>query len=149
MNVLIAAFLLMFSGALFAANPPLCDEITLDPLGRSYGSMTAEQVAADINSEYRNRFLQRIAGADLFEGIEGADWVLLSEADRTLVLQILSLGDVNPQGNARTLLVGIFGGGSQTISNMAALATETVTRADELQLGRVRVGDIVACRAGG
>lgn len=142
MRILIAAFLMLFSGALFAANPALCDEINLDPLGRGYGSMTAEQVAADLNTEYRNRFLQRVAGSELFEGIEGADWVGISESDRTLVLQILSLGDVNPQGNARTLLVGIFGGGSQTISNMAALATEVVSRSEELGLGRVNTGAV-------
>lgn len=131
-----------------ATNQVLCSEITIDPLGRGYSTMTAEQIYTDLHTEYRSRFRDKVNGSELFEGIDPADWVAQSESDRTLVLQILALGDINPQGNARTLLIGIFGGGSQTISNMAAIATEQVTRVTELQLGSVRVGDIVACMNG-
>lgn len=143
MRVFVSLSLFMFSTLTTASD--LCDEIALDPLGRGYSSMTAEQVAADLNTVYRSRFLQTVAGADLFEGLEASDWVAISEADRTLTMQILSLGNIDPQGNARTLLISIFGSGSQTISNMASIATETVSRANELSLGRVRTGNVQEC----
>lgn len=144
-RIVLTVGLMMFWTMSVAANQPLCDEITLDPLGRGYASMTAEQIHTDLHTEYRSRFRDQVNGSELFEGIDPADWVAQSESNRTLVLQILALGDIDPRGNARTLLIGIFGGGSQTISNMAAIATELISRVDELQLGRVKVGDVVAC----
>lgn len=146
MKILGVILIMLFAVAIAqAANQPLCDEISLDPLARGYSSMTPEQVAADINTAYRTRFLTQVEGAALFEGISGADWVALSEGNRDRVLMILGLGSLDPQGNVRTLLISIFGAGSQTISNMAAIATETVSRATELNLGLVRTGNVQEC----
>lgn len=127
------------------ANQVICDEITQDPLGRGYSGMTPDQVAADMNTAYRQVFRNDILGSELFEGIEAADWVALSENEKVLVISLLSFpGAVNPQGNVRTLLINIFGSGSATISNMSNISRHYISRASELGLGTVRAGEIVA-----
>ncbi len=144
----IFSFLCAFSPVGYTANAALCDELTQDPLGRGYAGMTPEVTTEDINTAYRQVFRDSIAGAELFEGIESADWTAISETDRVLAVSLLSFpGSLNPQGNVRTLLISIFGGGSATISNMADIARHNITRAAELGLGRVRAGDVVtACQ---
>lgn len=138
-GILIAG-LITFSSLTNAANVVLCDEITNDPLGRGYSGMGAEAIAADINTAYRQVFKDSVQGADLFEGIEPSDWVLISEAEKTQVISLLSFGTVKPQGNIRTFLISIFGGGSQTIANMATIAQHYITRVSELGLNSVSAG---------
>ena len=127
------------------ANPVLCAEIATDPLGRGYAGMTPEQIAADMVAAYRVVYRETVHGADLFEGIEVADWVARSEAEKTQIIALLSFGQINPQGKVRTLLISIFGGGSQTLANMADISRQTITRTAELGLGNVRTGDVQEC----
>jgi hypothetical protein len=146
LQVILAVTLMAFSSLVFSANAALCDEITNDPLGRGYAGMGVEAITADINSEYRLVFHEKVEGADLFEGVVGAEWQAISEAEKTQVLSLLSFGAISPQGNVRTFLITIFGGGSGTISNMADIARYTTSRAAELDLGSPNAGAVqTAC----
>ena len=144
MKTIIAMLLLMFSVSVAASD--LCDEITIDPLGRGYSGMTPDQIITDLWTAYRSRWKECVQGADLLDAIEAPDWVAITDNERDRVLLILGLGCMDPQKNVRTLLIGIFGSGSQTISNMAAAAQDAITRGDELGLGKVRVADIERCQ---
>ncbi len=130
-----------------AANTELCEEIALDPLGRGYAGMSPEQAHADIQTKYRTRWLPCVEGNLLRDQITESDWVsIATDAQRDRLINVL-VGCANPQGFARSRVVEILGAG-QSLSNMAAIATEDISRVTELELGRVRVGDIVACGSG-
>jgi hypothetical protein len=136
---------MLFSGVAGAANQLLCDELANDPLGRGYAAMDEQATAADINSAYRTQWKTCVAGSDLLDAIEAADWVAITDAKQQQTLSLLAIGCLNPQRNARTMMIGIFGAGSSTIANMAA-AQESISRAQELGLSRVRAGDVQSCR---
>lgn len=145
MKQIFLAFLLLFTSTVFAENVVLCDELTQDPLGRGYSGMAPDAAATDLNTAYRQVFRDDILGSELFEGIEAADWQLISENQKLLVVSLLSFpGSVNPQGNVKTLLISIFGSGSATIANMADISRHFITRSSELGLGTIRSGDVVA-----
>ena len=137
--------LVIFAFPVGAADQKLCDEIANDPLGRGYASMTTEEISADLSTEYRQVFYSTVSGMDLFEGIEPADWVTLSEANKTQVLSLLSFPVIKPQGKVRTFLISIFGGGSATIANMANISRHYLTRSTELGVSDVRPGVIQEC----
>ncbi len=147
MKKLIAfTLMIIFSGMVSAANQVLCDEVSIDPLGRGYSGMTSQQVADDLTTNYRTAWLSCVDGSALLDAIDAADWVSVTDAQQSQALSILAIGCLNPQGNARTLMIGIFGSGSQTIVNMAAVAQEPISRAAELGLSKVRAGDVESCQ---
>lgn len=136
---------LLFSGFAFSANQTLCNELSIDPLGRGYSSATTEQIADDLNTEYRSQWKECVDGSDLLDAIESADWVAITDAQQDQVLSLLAIGCLDPQKNARTMMIRIFGSGSNTISNMAALGQESITRAQELGLQKVKPAHILEC----
>ena len=55
---------------------------------------------------------------------------------------------IDPFGFGQTVFIDIFGGGSQTITNLAAARVESVSRAKEIGWGdAVNEGDIINARA--
>ena len=146
MHKLIFIFILLFSGAASAANPILCDELANDPLGRDYATMDAQGKAADLNTEYRSKWKSCVNGTDLLDAIESADWSAITDSQRDRTLMLLAIGCLDPQKNARTLMIRIFGSGSDTIANMVAVSQETITRARELGLSRAKAGHVEECQ---
>lgn len=129
----------------------LMNELTNDPLGRGYAGMTHQQVADSLNAVNRDRWVQ-LSSADIFEAIVIADFTALSTANKARVDRILGLGDnirTGPGSQARTELVAVFGAGSTTIANLAAVANRRVSRASEIGWadGDVGFSDIVRARA--
>jgi len=129
-----------------AANPILCDEITNDPLARGYSGMDAEAIVVDINTEYRSRWKDCVDGRELLDAVESADWNAITDAQRDRTLMLLGIGCLDPTGNARTMMIRIYGSGSDTIANMAAVGQEAISRAEELGLPRVRTGEVLECQ---
>jgi len=135
------------------ANPvhgQLCEEITLDPLGRGYSGMTNEQVAVDLNTAYRTRERITMSAGEIMEAIDGTEFAALSTADRVRVDRVLGLGAeviIGPGNNhnaVQELLV--FGGGSVTVANLVALRDVAITRAAELSIRRPKVGHVEDAR---
>ena len=140
--ILIAA--LMISGVAFAADPKLCDEIEIDPLGRGYAGMSVEQISADLQTSYRTRWKACVDGNLLRDQITGSDWDgIPTDTLRDRLIAVL-VGCVNPQGFARTRVIEILGSGA-SLSNMAAIAQDSITRAEDIGVSDVRPGVIQEC----
>lgn len=143
--ILLAAASLLFSLHAVPAEQALCDEIANDPLARGYSGMTPSQISADLNTAYRTRWLDCVEGSALLDDIEVADWNNITDDERNRTLAILALGCMDPQKNVRQLMIGIFGSGSTTLSNMAATAQESITRAQELGINDARTARVQEC----
>lgn len=124
----------------------LFNEIDLDPLGRGYSGMTDTQIAADLNTEYRTRNLERLSATEVFNAIDKSEWDLLLETHRATIFNLLHMGQLNPFGVEASIFVDIFGGGSTTISDLSDMRTEAVSRAAELGFPRIYIHHIETAR---
>jgi len=122
-------------------------EITTDPLGRGYASMTNVQVVDSLNTVNRTRDRIIVPSHEVFEALDFGELKALAAADRQIVLGLLAMGDVNLKGpNLRAAFGTIFGAGPTTRANLVALQTEPVSRAEELGLGNVETRDVTRVR---
>lgn len=112
--------------------------------------MSDAEAAADLNAAYRTRKRTYMSSAEIYEEIVPSEFQALSDAQKAYVRDILGLGegvDVQPDSQARAVMIQIFGVGSTTLSNLAAALDESVSRAQELGLGTVTAGDVQRARA--
>lgn len=151
MRILTLFAALLLSAALALAGPfdeTLKAEITNDPLGRGYAGMTDAQVAADLNTVNRDNWVP-LSSSQIFESIDAAEFVALTPAQQARVDRILGLGSgiqTTPGSQARSELIAVFGGGSTTITTLASIANQQISRAQELGLGVVREGHVTEAR---
>ena len=112
----------------------LSDEIANDPLGRGYAGMTDQQAANSLLAVNRTRNRTTMTRQEVYENIQTSALAALTALQ---VAQLnLALSDtVNPFGNAAQVFTNIFGGGSATITALAAARVESVSRSNELGLG--------------
>lgn len=128
----------------------LCEELTLDPLGRGYVGMTDEQATVDLNTAYRTRQRTTMSAGEIMEAIDSTEFTALSAANKARVDRVLSLGAeiiIGPGNNhnaVQELLV--FGNASNTVANLVALRTIAITRAAELGISRPKVGQVEDAR---
>jgi hypothetical protein len=121
-------------------------EVATDPLGRGYAGMTDEQVAVDLNTVYRERNKGILTGTQVLNAINKTEFLALSPTKQERIWNVLHLGEINPFGIEAAIFVDEFGGGSTTITTLQALRKESVSRATELGLGKVRVGYVTEAR---
>lgn len=125
-------------------------EIDGDPLTRGYSGMNDDQVVADINTVYRTRNKSSLSGDEMFQATDGSEFTALTEHKEQSWLAFCGRDSIDPFGAANVAFATyIFGGGSTTLSNLNTIRTEDVSRADELGIGRVRVGNVTEARAFG
>ena len=124
----------------------LCDEITNDPLARGYATMSAEEVVADLKTEYRTRNRSSMGGQEIWELTVFTDFSALTETQQTQWLTLTSNDSLNPFGNSVELAKSLFGVGSATITALANARIENLSRAEELGLKKVDPEDIEECR---
>lgn len=128
----------------------LKNEITTDPLVRGYSGMTDAEIASDLNTVYRTRTRTTLTAAQVYEQIDVAEFQALADAQKVYVRDIIGLGgdiDVQAGSKARDVMLSIFGGGSQTITDLAAILVDNISRADELGLGVVTEGLVIEAKA--
>ena len=101
---------------------------------------------AELLTVNRSRNLSSLTGSEVVNAINVTEFDALSAVDKQMVWDIVHLGDVNPFGVEATLFTNIFGGGSTTITALAAARTEAVSRAEELGFGSVGVGHVQEAR---
>jgi hypothetical protein len=121
-------------------------ELTADSLTRDYSGMDAAAVAADLNTVYRTRNRTTMNGSEILNATVKSEYVALSDAKKDRYWQLLHLGQINPFGIEAALLIDIFGGGSGTITALAAARKDNITRGDELGIGKVKVGHVQEAR---
>ena len=122
-------------------------EVTTDPLGRGYSTMTDLEVANDLNIVYRTEPVESVTGQDIFEAVVRSEYTGLSAGDKSLLHVIISMGSILVNGtNTKAALLAMFGAGTTTRSNLTALQTRDVSRAQELGLPFVYEGHIQEAR---
>lgn len=118
-------------------------EIAADPVALGYAGKTDQQIADLLNSLTTGRTIQRsvIPAHEILEATVPADWATLTAAEKQRYQTITGAGQVNLRGaNTRLALAAMFGAGTQTRANLIALQSVTISRAEELGLGRVEPG---------
>ncbi len=125
----------------------LTSEVTNDPLEREYAGMTDSEVAARGAVKDRTRDVTSISGQDLFEAVDPEDFANLTDSDKATLFGIIGMGTILVNGaNTKAALLSVFGSGTQTRINLAALQTETIDRWTELGLGDVKPGHVQNAR---
>jgi len=123
-------------------------ELTNDPLARGYSGMTDKQVADSLNAIDRDQAVQSIGGQELFEAVVLAEYGALSASEMTLLNAFIDMGTIQVNGtNTKAVLLNMFGVGTTTRNNLAALQTTQISRATELGIGVVKEGKVGIARS--
>ena len=122
-------------------------ELTDDPLTRGYAEMSDAEAAADGHSKYRTKPKTSMTGSEVLNAVVKSEYAALSADSKTAFWQLLHIGELNPFGVEKDLLIDIFGSGSDTIAALALARQDAISRWDDLGLGNVRAGDIQRVRA--
>jgi len=122
-------------------------ELTTDPLSRGYAGMTDQQAADSLKMVNRAVDVDSISTSEIFEAIALAEFNALTAVQKTLLQIVLSLGTVKIKGtNTRTALLSLFGPGTATRPNLAALQTRLISRVEELRLPPVGLHHVAYAR---
>ena len=141
----------------------LKSEIDSDPLGRGYSGMDDTAVAVDINTAYRTK-KEPISSAELLawsasdarlQNIKDAaengatdDLKSLAQAAYLIVTRDGTTLDLNLADRVAMLdslvAAGVLTAADRT--SLDSLATVSISRAEELSVGRVRAGDVIQAR---
>ena len=121
----------------------------------SWPSVDSETLAAWANEEAVNADKDTLSSGTVFATIMDniAEFNALTDAEKQTVRDILYIHSgegvpTSPGTAARTLLVNIFGGGSATITALAAAIAYQISRAQAAGIiGNVRVGDVEYARS--
>ncbi len=126
----------------------LRDELLNDPLARGYAVMSDADAADDLNSLLTGRTRPRasMTSTEVWQAIDVTELRALADGDRSLVMAVLQFEQINPFGNEASLFMALFGGGSATITALIVARQETVSRAVELDLGKVKPGNVEEAR---
>lgn len=125
----------------------LRNELTNDPLGRGYASMSDTQVVASLRDlKDRTRIRARMDSSEVFQAIDITEFVALTEQQQRNIMAVLAFGSVNPQGKEAALFINIFGVGSATITALASARQESISRSVELNIHNVYEMDVAAVR---
>lgn len=120
----------------------LKDERTNDPLAIGYAGMSDAQFLASVTAVNRSRNRTSMTRQEIYENIASGALAALT-AVQLAQLNLAMSDEVNPFGNAQQVFVNIFGGGSATVTALAAARVEAITRAQELGLPEPFIYDIV------
>ena len=107
----------------------------------------AAVAAGQLNAVNRTRPRASMTGSEVINAVDPAAFGALEAGPEQMVWDIVHLGTVNPFGIEATLMISIFGAGSATIVALAAARQQAISRAVEIGLGHVRVGDVERARA--
>lgn len=122
-------------------------EITGDPLGRGYSGMNDLEVATDLNTEYRTKMRSIVAGSEIFNITDDTEYAALTDAQKSSWDALCAIDSINTSsGVAKARESELFGPGTTTRDNMAALKSPAASRAAELGLSIVYEGHVQEAR---
>ena len=112
------------------------------------GPYSADPVVAASEMNAINRTVNKttMIASEVYNAIDGTEWLALTATQQEEIWNIVHLGDINPFGLEATRFTAIFGGGSTTIAALAALRKTDVSRAVEIGLGFIKPGNIMEAR---
>ena len=123
----------------------LGDELTNDPEARGYAGMTDDQLLTSGNAADFFNPNATLDSAQIFEALDAAELAGLSAAAQDRLKRVLDLGQsikIGPGTRARAELVAIFGGGSTTVANLAALPGVKISRMTLIGWGFLKQKDL-------
>lgn len=111
----------------------------------------SDQAAADaLNTANISVDVDTISGSDVFEATTQADYSALTATQKNLYHAIMGMDTIRVRGsNTRAALLAMFGAGTQTRTNLAALQTTLTSRAAQLGLPSVGAHHVAYARANG
>lgn len=117
-----------------------------------YDGMTDAEIVTALNAADISTVINPliVSGSAIYNAVVPAEFQALATAQQQLVRDIFGLGDAidaSTGTNVRDVLLAIFGTGTTTRTNLTALATKLVSRAEELGFGRVLIWHIETARA--
>lgn len=123
-------------------------ELDTDPLIRNYAAMTDAEAAASLAVADRQMNVNSVTGQEIFEATVPAEYNALPAASKDLFHAIIGMGTVLVNGtNTKAALLAMFGVGTTTRANLAALQKRAAGRWEEIGLGReVNHGDVAWVR---
>ena len=130
------------------ADQRLKDEITGDPLALSYSTMNDLDLTNSLNALTRSQDRGSMSASEVYNQIDVGEWLALTDVQRQEVWNILHLGDVNPFGLEATRFTAIFPPlpGGVTLTALQDARVTPISRATELGLPFITLGDIIAAR---
>jgi hypothetical protein len=130
----------------------LIAEIQNDPESRGYlGSptMSDQEIADDLNTVYRTRNKTSITGSEVFEQTDATEYDALTDVKKSQWLSFCGISILDPFGSGKDVVIEIFGGGSNTVTNLNNIRIENITRANELGLPTITIGHVESARLQG
>jgi len=125
----------------------LHDELDTDPLTRGYSGMDDAAAAADLNTVYRTQSVDTVPGSDIFNNTDDVEYGALTAEEQNRWVNMCGVETIDvASGVAKSLEAELFGAGTDTRTNLAALKVRDVSRGEELGLGRIRTADVTAAR---
>ena len=116
----------------------------------AYAAMTDQEAADALNAKTIAVDVETISGSDVFEATTQTDYAALTATQKNLYHAIMGMASVPVKGsNTRAALLAMFGAGTQTRTNLAALQTTLISRGAQLGLGVVQAHHVASARAGG
>ena len=107
----------------------------------------AATASAQINAVNRSRNKTSMTGSEILNNVDASEWGTRSADQKQVIWDIVHLGDINPFGVEATLITAAFdGAGGVTLAALGAARVESISRATELGLGRVVVGNVIEAR---
>lgn len=112
------------------------------------GAYDADAVTAagQLNAVNRTTNKTSMSGSEVLNAVDAGEWGALDAAGKQTVWDIVHLGTVDPFGVEATLMTGVFGPPSATITALAAARKNNVSRAVELGLGLIKAGHVIEAR---
>jgi hypothetical protein len=123
----------------------LKNEVDGDPASLGYAGKTNQQIVDLLNATNTGRTLPNTAVPvqDIFNAIDNADWPAVASVSESKLQTLLQMPSIDASNaNTRAIMSSIFGAGTQTRTNLLALANRTVSRAQELGLEPVTLVDV-------
>lgn len=124
----------------------LTAELTAGHPGTGAYDADAATAAGQLNALNRDRNRETMTGSEVLNNIDETEWLAKTDVQRQQVWDIVHLGTLNPFGIEATLMTTIFGGGSTTITALAAARKDSISRADELGLPTVTLSHVQVAR---
>ena len=115
------------------------------PVTGAYDANNATALA-QLNALNRTQNRTSMSGSEVINNVDAAEWANLTADEKQTVWDIVHLGDVNPFGIEATLMTNVFGGGSNTITALAAARVTSISRAQELGFSGLDADHIAKAR---
>ena len=120
--------------------------IDSDPDARDYVSLDDGEVATSLNTAIKVRNKASMSGSEVLQSVDTTEFNALSDTQENRLWGLLGLNSLDPFGQEAQAMIKLFGGGSDTITNLQAQRVENVTDGVFYGFGTVLEGHVTKAR---